>query len=43
MYEDNNIDFLLMREDLLQVFTELMPQLNNKNTIRVNELFNLIK
>jgi len=27
MHVDNNIDFLLAREDLLQVFTELVPQL----------------
>lgn len=29
MLEDNNIDFLLTREDLMQVFTELTLQLNN--------------
>jgi len=41
MYEDNNIDFLLMREDLLQVFTELMPQLNNKNKDKIT--YNIIE
>ena len=41
MYEDNNIDFLLMREDLLQVFTELMPQLNNKNKDKI--IYNIIE
>ena len=41
MYEDNNIDFFLMREDLLQVFTELMPQLNNKNKDKI--IYNIIE
>ena len=42
MYVDNNIDFLLAREDLLQVFTELVPQLNNDNG-KVKILFNIIE
>ena len=42
MYVDNNIDFLLAREDLLQVFTELVPQLNNNNG-KVKILFNIIE
>lgn len=41
MYEDNNIDFLLMREDLLQVFTELIPQLNNENKDKIT--YNIIE
>ena len=42
MHVDNNIDFLLAREDLLQVFTELVPQLNNDNG-KVKILFNIIE
>ena len=42
MHVDNNIDFLLAREDLLQVFTELVPQLNNNNG-KVKILFNIIE
>ena len=42
MHVDNNIDFLLAREDLLQVFTELVPQLNNNND-KVKILFNIIE
>ena len=42
MHVDNNIDFLLAREDLLQVFTELVPQLNNNNG-KVKTLFNIIE
>ena len=42
MHVDNNIDFLLAREDLLQVFTELLPQLNNNNG-KVKILFNIIE
>jgi hypothetical protein len=42
MHVDNNIDFLLAREDLLQVFTELVPQLNNDNG-KVKMLFNIIE
>ena len=42
MHVDNNIDFLLAREDLLQVFTELVPQLNNDNG-KVKILFNFIE
>ena len=42
MHLDNNIDFLLAREDLLQVFTELVPQLNNNNG-KVKILFNIIE
>ena len=41
MHVDNNIDFLLAREDLLQVFTELVPQLNNN--VKVKTLFNIIE
>ena len=42
MQVDNNIDFLLGREDLFQVFTELAPQLN-KNNGKVKTLFNIVK
>ena len=42
MHVDNNIDFLLAREDLLQVFTELVPQLNNNNG-KVKIFFNIIE
>ena len=42
MHVDNNIDFLLAREDLLQVFNELVPQLNNNNG-KVKILFNIIE
>jgi DNA-binding winged helix-turn-helix (wHTH) protein len=42
MHVDNNIDFLLAREDLLQVFTELVPQLNNDNG-KIKILFNIIE
>ena len=42
MQVDNNIDFLLAREDLLQVFTELVPQLNNNNG-KVKILFNIVE
>jgi len=42
MHVDNNIDFLLAREDLLQVFTELVPQLNNDNG-KVKILFNILE
>jgi DNA-binding winged helix-turn-helix (wHTH) protein len=42
MHVDNNIDFLLAREDLLQVFTELVPQLNNDNG-KVKIFFNIIE
>ncbi len=43
---DNNIDFLLAREDLRQVFTELVLQLNNNkdnNKIVYNIIANLHK
>ena len=43
MQVDNNIDFLLAREDLLQVFTELVPQLNNNNNGKVKILFNIVE
>ena len=37
MHVDNNIDFLLVREGLLQVFTELVPQLNNnKSKVKIS-------
>jgi hypothetical protein len=41
MLEDNNIDFLLTREDLLQVFTELILQLSNKNKDKI--IYNIIE
>ena len=41
MYQNNNIDFLLMREDLLQVFSELILQLNNKNNDKI--IYNIIE
>jgi|TARA_B100001094_G_scaffold327142_1_gene384660 hypothetical protein len=41
MYQNNNIDFLLMREDLLQVFSELILQLNNKNKDKI--IYNIIE
>ena len=41
---DNNIDFLLAREDLLQVIAELLPQLNNnKGKIAYNIIENINK
>ena len=44
MLVDNNIDFLLAREDLLQVITELVPQLNNnKDKIVYNIIENINK
>ena len=44
MLVDNNIDFLLAREDLLQVITELVPQLNNnKGKIVYNIIENINK
>ena len=41
MYVDNNIDFFLMREDLLQVFTELALQLNNKDKHKIT--YNIVE
>ena len=41
MYQNNNIDFLLMREDLMQVFSELILQLNNKNKDKI--IYNIIE
>ena len=44
MLVDNNIDFLLAHEDLLQVITELVPQLNNnKGKIIYNIIENIDK
>ena len=44
MLVDNNIDFLLAHEDLLQVITELVPQLNNnKDKIVYNIIENINK
>jgi len=44
MLVDNNIDFLLAHQDLLQVFTELVPQLNNnKGKIVYNIIENINK
>ena len=42
MLVSNNIDFLLVREDLLQVFTELVPQLNN-NKDKAKITYNIIE
>jgi DNA-binding response OmpR family regulator len=41
MYENNNIEFLFMREDLLQVFSELILQLNIKNKDKI--IYNIIE
>ena len=41
MHVDNNIDFLLAREDLLQVFNELVPQLNNNNKGKI--VYNIVE
>ena len=44
MHIDNNIDFLLAHTDLLQVITELVPQLNNnKGKIVYNIVENINK
>ena len=42
MNVDNNIDFLLMSEDWMQVFTELVLQLNN-NTDKNCIIYNIIE
>ena len=41
MLVSNNIDFFLVREDLLQVFSELIPQLNN-NKDKAKITYNII-
>jgi len=42
MLVSNNIDFFLVREDLLQVFSELIPQLNN-NKDKAKITYNIIE
>ena len=42
MLVSNNIDFFLVREDLLQVFSELLPQLNN-NKDKAKITYNIIE
>ena len=41
MHIDNNIDFLLAHTDLLQVITELVPQLNNNNKGKI--VYNIVE
>ena len=43
MYVDNNIDFLLGCEDLKQVFTELVLQLNNNDKDNNRIVYNIIE
>ena len=43
MYVGNNIDFLLGCEDLKQVFTELVLQLNNNNKDNNRIVYNIIE
>ena len=43
MHVDNNIDFLLGREDLKQVFTEVALQLNNNDKDNNRIVYNIIE